>query len=131
MSPPRWSVFHLALGFWELLRPMLHRRWFATTAVLRGRLYVCGGTDDRYEGAFSSVECYDPDTDSWEKSAPMLRARFRAKATRCNGCLYVFGGCGARGILRLAERFDPVTGRWEGLSSMPIEEVSLVAAAHA
>lgn len=125
--PSSLERFDPALGTWAPLRPMLHRRFFAATACLRGRLFVCGGRENSWQGGvLQSVECYDPHTDSWEEAAPMSHARCGPKVATANGCLYVFGG-GPRS----AERFDPVTGRWEVLPAMTVGEVSLVAAIRA
>lgn len=107
--------FDPALGTWELLQALLPRL-NCTTAVLRDRLFLCGGraaNDDRK--VLTSVECYDPDTDTWEESTPMLNARCGAKAASISGCLYVFGGFASEehAPLTSTERFDPATRRWE------------------
>ena len=124
-----------AVDTWELLRSALHRRMHTTVAVLRDRLYLVGGMSDD-NTASNSVECFDPDIDSWEESTPLLNARSGAKVARVSGCLYVIGGRarnahGGFSFLRLAERFDPVTGRWEALPDMAVPQASVVAVIHA
>ena len=113
---------------WELLRPTLHRRKDTTVAVLQDRLYVVGGMSDD-DTALDSVESYDPETNSWEESVLVSRARSGAKVARVNGSLYVLGGAGES--LRSAERFDPVTGRWEALPHMTVTGLWLVSAIRA
>ena len=76
----------------ELIRPTLHCRRHTTVAVLRDRLYFCGGMEAVTDSALGSVESYDPGTDSWEESTPVLDARSGAKVARVSGCLYVIGG---------------------------------------
>ena len=113
---------------WELIRPTLHRRKDTTMAVLRDWLYVVGGMSDD-DTALESVESYDPETDSWAESVPMSHARSGAKVARVDGSLFVFGGAGES--LRSAERFDPMTGRWEALPHMTVTGLWLVSAINA
>ena len=86
--------------------------------------------------ALNSVTSCDPDADSWEESTPILDARSKAKVARVGGCINVTGG-GARNahggpfFVRSAERFDPITGRWEALLDMTVTEASVVGAIHA
>ena len=97
-------------------------------AVQRDRLYVVGGMSDD-DTALDSVESYDPESDSWEESVPVSHARSGAKVAKVNRSLYVLGGAGES--LRSAERFDPVTGRWEALPHMKATGLWLVSAIHA
>ena len=121
LTPNTVERFDPAHETWELLRPPLHHRLQTTVAVLRDRLYLVGGRSGD-DVALNSVESYDPDTDSWEESVPMSKARCEAKVARVNGSLYVFGGSAGRvgtgGWSRSAERFDPVTKRWEALPDL-------------
>ena len=65
---------------WEAVAPMCTARVNCSAAVLAGKLYVAGGengTDDwRPEHErFSTVERYDPVTNSWEAVADMSAKR--------------------------------------------------------
>ena len=57
---------------------------------LNGYIYVAGGYDG--VSALSSVESYDPLSNTWRVVAPMQRARSAAAAVALSDCIYVIGG---------------------------------------
>lgn len=87
-------------------------------AVLDGRIYYAGGRC-LYDGITDRVDCFDPATCRWSSCTPMPTARANAAAVGSGGRLYVFGGLGeaedGEWELDEAERYDPVSGRWEAL----------------
>ncbi|CAK0900352.1 unnamed protein product [Prorocentrum cordatum] len=118
---------------WQPLPPMAHRRSDASSAVVGGRLYVCGGLDET-EAASTAVERYDPEAAAWETLAPIAVGRLVASLAAIEGCLYVCGGSGAAPAgsdeaegaeeagaepLRHCARFDPEAngglGEWQDL----------------
>jgi len=65
-----------------------------------GRVYVIGG--GTFGGpTFSSVDVYDPATDTWTSGAPMPTARLGLSTSAVNGRIYAIGG---------ARDFHPATG---------------------
>ena len=73
--------YDVAAKKWETVAPMAEARVHAGVAWLDGKVYVCGG-----EGAapaphnrkpLSSVERYDPETNTWKVCTPMLNPRYQ------------------------------------------------------
>lgn len=64
---------------WQLVSSMLIPRYRHALAAMDGKLYAIGGeTATGDNGALvvtSSVEMYDPTTDSWQTVASMCRSR--------------------------------------------------------
>merc|ERR1712232_260763 len=63
---------------WERLPPMRCSRAHAASAVLSGKLYVCGGNDG--SETLHTVERFNPLTTMWEDLPPMLGRRWIAAA---------------------------------------------------
>jgi len=118
--------FNLSNGTWEVLPPMIHRRYGITASVLHGRLYVCGGFNG--QEALSSAERFDPGSGTWELLLPMTEKRFGAASGVINGQLYVCGGSNGQERLCSLERFDPCWGAWEHLTSMTFRRFGTAAA---
>lgn len=84
-------------GRWEAIPPMNFPRMSHRTAVLEGKLYVLGGFKGDGEcklydsqGRLSTVERYDPQTNSWE-AVPTMSADAAKPGSRwhCHGALVV------------------------------------------
>ena len=65
------------------------RSWFSTS-VVNGKIYAIGGYL-RAE-AISTVEEYDPATNTWTKKAHMLKARAYLSTCAVDGKIYAIGG---------------------------------------
>lgn len=61
---------------WATRASMPIARSLAGAAVVGGKMYVIGGTNDQ-PGVLSAVEAYDPGTDRWSTHGPMPTARSR------------------------------------------------------
>jgi N-acetylneuraminic acid mutarotase len=57
--------------------------------AIGGKLYVAGGTDG---GALTTLEVYDPTTNTWSAAAPMPAPRYQGGAGVIDNKLYVVGG---------------------------------------
>lgn len=112
---------------WELLAPMCAGRVGPASAVVAGKLYVCGGHDG--ENFLSSAERYNPLSNQWELLRPMSGRRGYAAASVLGGKLYVCGGSEGAEFRRSVERFDPATGEWELLPPMRGRRASATAVA--
>ena len=63
-SWPQTERYNLARDEWEPLKStMKTARYDHGAAVLNGKIYVCGGSDDKRH--LDSVEVYDPKTDRY------------------------------------------------------------------
>ena len=110
----------------------------ATAGAVNGKIYVIGG---RIGAAFITgasnnidiVEEYDPATDSWDMvRARMPTARSAMASGVYGGRIYVTGGEGQdsriMATFRALEAFDPASGTWSILPSMPVSRHGLAGA---
>lgn len=96
--------------------------------AVNGCLYVLGGLSRA--SALSCVWRYDPISNTWSEMSPMLTGRAYSKTGVINNKLYVVGGvCRYRGgltPLQSAEVFDPETGLWSEVPSMPFSKAQVM-----
>ena len=119
------AVYDPATNAWTALPPMPTRRGGATAQVIDGKIYVAGGID--VSGAsLASVDVFTIATGAWSSNPAMSTRRDNAGSAVLDGKLYVFGGRtrNADGstpveVLGTAEVFDPATGAWAPIASMP------------
>ena len=125
---------------WYMLQDMSYSRRNCGVGVLDKRLYVVGGlgeprNDKERWGYLSSLEMYEPDSDSWIERRPMPTPRDRIGVAAVDGKLYVAGGFfwsrstaetypdGPRTYFKYAlktlEVYDPQTDTWERRKDMP------------
>ncbi len=78
-------------GAWTTLAPMPSARQEISTAVLDGKIYVIGGFINS-GASTSTVEVYDPQTNTWSSAVPIPIATNHNAAAVAAGKLYSFGG---------------------------------------
>merc|ERR1712025_1027063 len=83
------------------------RRYKPGVAVLDNKMYVTGGHDVGGQ-SMSSVDCYDPDTNTWSQRANMNIARRGHSLVSLQGRLYAVGGWEVDSV----EVFDPDNDTW-------------------
>lgn len=107
-----------------------------SSAAVDGRIYAIGGTqwDVTTSGGLvvSSVEMYDPATDTWAPKAPLPRPRTYAGAAILDGKIYVLGGATrvGEGVSSSMLMYDPGTDTWTEKSPMPGQRALSAAAVH-
>ena len=85
------------------------KRYFHGVAPLDNKIYVTGGSDG-YQTYLSSVDCYDPDTNTWSQVANMNIARRGHCLVSLLGRLYAIGGVGQD--VKNVEVYDPDNNTW-------------------
>ncbi len=111
----------VSLGCWGTVAPAPEAVLDAGSAVLGGRLYMVGGKTAA-AGHVSSLYIYDPAADLWTRGPDLPGAGVENPAVASfGGKLYVFGGATApfSGAVRTAAVYDPLSGGWRTLASMP------------
>jgi N-acetylneuraminic acid mutarotase len=99
-----------------------------------GQIYVFGGatthTGVPANGALSTVEAYNPATNTWTTRASMPTPRYGlAAATGPDGQIYVFGGDNTiGGDVSTVRAYNPATDSWTTRASMPTPRYGLAAA---
>ncbi|KAL5982061.1 hypothetical protein ACLOJK_016130 [Asimina triloba] len=131
-----WNVVGSGIKLADVIRGWLGRKDsldrmpFCGCAIgaVSGCLYVLGGFSRA--SAMSCVWRYDPCTNRWSEVAPMTVARAYCKTGLLNNKLYVVGGVsrGRGGLtpLQSAEVFDPCTGMWTQVPSMPFSRAQVL-----
>ncbi len=96
---------------WETKTPMQTARANFGLAVVGNKIYAIGGTEG--DIMLSTVEEYDPDTDTWayKQSLPIKRGNFCTSVV--NGKIYVMGGDNSlRNPVASVVMYDPSTDQW-------------------
>jgi hypothetical protein len=93
-----------------------------STSAVNGKIYAIGGTlsNPWYRG-ISTVEEYNPATNTWTKKADMPTGRTNFSTSAVNGKIYAIGGLteGLGNDLSPVEEYDPVTDTWTMKADMP------------
>ncbi len=104
------------------------RSLFGVSAV-NGKIYAIGG-DRALAAPISTVEEYDPATDTWAKKADMPTTRSTLAACMLDGQIYAIGGWGGAGRFHsTVEVYDPVKDTWTQKADMPTARSGLAACA--
>ena len=100
---------------WKFVTNMPTVRLWPGVAALDNKIYVTGGCDGYDDGDFcgrwslSSVDCYDPDSNTWSRMASMNIARRGHCLVSLDGRLYAIGG---HQVERSVEVYDPGRNTW-------------------
>ncbi|MHC4627557.1 MAG: Kelch repeat-containing protein [Planctomycetota bacterium] len=107
-----------ARGIWKYKADLPTARTYLSTSVVNGKIYAIGG-GPRAVSAVSTVEEYDPATDTWTTKSPMPTPRWSLSTSVVNGKIYAIGGAqnGPSG-LRTVEEYDPTTDSWTRKANM-------------
>ena len=114
---------------WTRKADMPTQRSSFDTCIVNGKIYAIGGEIDKLVGdvSISTVEMYNPKTDTWERKADMPTARAYVSTSVVDGKIYAIGGLemkkrnGGYDIKELptVEMYDPVTDTWTQKADMP------------
>ncbi|MPM14219.1 N-acetylneuraminate epimerase [bioreactor metagenome] len=121
------EVYDPSTDTWTTLPPLITPRCFFQTEVIDGKIYALGGWNvnvwDSEGKTLSSIEVYDPSTNTWTTLAPMSTTRCWLQTEVIDGEIYAIGGEGIiDGIdytpISSTEVYDPSTDTWTTLASM-------------
>jgi N-acetylneuraminic acid mutarotase len=113
------QAYDPATNEWTSRAPMPTGRNYLAAGVINGILYAVGGSccSPGHGGSIlSTVEAYNPTTNSWTAKAPMLTPRMKFAVGVVNGTLYAVGGAGFIGTV---EAYNPTTNAWTMKAPMP------------
>jgi N-acetylneuraminic acid mutarotase len=99
---------------------MSYARFGHAAGVIDGTLYVAGGNSTT-NSPLSTLEAYDPATNSWSARTSMATVRTGLAAGVANGRLFAVGGYNSYYgyILGTVESYDPEIDAWTGRATMP------------
>jgi N-acetylneuraminic acid mutarotase len=96
---------------WTNVADMPTARFFPAASLANGKIYVMGGGTPQLTwpwNLLSTLEVYDPITDTWTKNTDMPTPRDRASASTLGGSIYVIGGADeANRAVSIMEKYDP------------------------
>jgi len=109
------DVYDPAANTWSTLTTTgtFTPRWGPTSAIVNGKIYVIGGSDQH--GELNTVEVFDPATNSWStpQTTGTFTARYSLTSSTLDGKIYALGGSTSNAdALNTLEVFDPVTNVW-------------------
>ena len=137
------SVVNLAAEEnWTRKADMPTQRSGFDTCIVDGKIYAIGGEIEGFGNlSLSTVEMYDPKTDTWERKADMPTARTGVSVSVVDGKIYAIGGTELKRFeidvfdeikrewrkvrvwepkeLPTVEMYDPVTDTWTRKADMP------------
>jgi N-acetylneuraminic acid mutarotase len=107
---------------WKTKANMLTERFGLSACEVNGKIYVIGGAANSSNSPISTVEEYNPATDTWTiKSSQMPTPRAWFAACVVNGKIYTIGG--AQNVMgagfSTVEVYDPVADTWTSKTDMP------------
>ena len=115
-------VFELdpQVGSWVPRASMPTARGSPAAAVLDGKIYVAGGWPSARSLDFA---VYDPVADDWQTLADLPSGRNHLALAAADGRVYAVGGRTALqagvGNVASVDAFDPGTGMWSSVASLP------------
>ncbi|MFC1605214.1 kelch repeat-containing protein [Planctomycetota bacterium] len=117
---------------WKQIDDIPTPRTCATSAVVNGKIYIIGGwTSEPDSIGISTVEEYNPATDTWTKKADMPTARDSSPSSAVvDGKIYVIGGGDPiNWHLPTLEEYDLATDTWTQRTDMPTSRWGLATCA--
>ncbi|GHO79836.1 hypothetical protein KSD_76070 [Ktedonobacter sp. SOSP1-85] len=130
----RVEIYDAAKNTWTTGTQMpTHRGYLAAVLGPDGLIYAIGGTNrvaDSGNNQLSTVDTYDPLTDTWTTLASTLPTpRSNLTATvGADGRIYVIGGKLDSGELNVVEAYNVRTQTWTTLAPMPTARYGLASA---
>ena len=106
-------------GKWTKKADMPTARLALQTCVLDGKIYAIGGLSVWGKAPdLSTVEVYDPATDTWERKANLPFDRYKLSLSVVDGKIYAIGGFGIW-VHPEVTQYNPVADTWEVIWNMP------------
>ena len=120
----------LNISLWTEIAPLRTGRLAMGTVAVDDKIYVIGGmvSETQPLPVLSTVEVYDPMTNTWIKKHPMPTASLSFGCAVVDGKIYAIGG-GELGsyYLSTVQVYDPATNTWSIKKEMPTPRAGLAA----
>ena len=121
-----------ATDTWTRKADMPTARAYLSTSAVNGKIYAIGGTllNPEWYLGISTVEEYNPATNTWTKKADMPTGRTYISTCAVHGKIYAIGGFTTRdNDLSPVEEYDPVTDTWTRKADMSTTRSGLATSA--
>lgn len=126
------EAYDQATDTWSARSGMPTPRQKPASCVVDGKIYVLGGCEFHFVSGYDyNVECYttveeyDPATDTWSEKSPMPTARSFHSACAVDNRIYIIGGGGSgtygswNNSVNEMEMYEPATDTWTGIGIAP------------
>lgn len=120
------SALHGEGNIWTKKNNMPTTKGAHSSSVVNDKIYVIGGCK-AFPDPLSTVEEYDPATDTWTKKADMPTARNVMAASALDGKIYAIGGWNWGGVSSVVEEYDPEKDKWIRKADMQLARDGLAA----
>jgi hypothetical protein len=108
-------------------------RALLSTSAVNGKIYAIGGTliNPGWYRGISTVEEYNPATNTWTRKADMPTGRTYFSTSVVNGKIYAIGGLtsGIANHVSPVEEYDPATDTWTRKADIPTARSGLTTSA--
>lgn len=118
-APPRWSF----------APHMPHRRSYAASAEIGGKIYVAAGMVGNSGRPLNLFERFDARSNEWAALTPVPQAFSAAAGASLDERMYVVGGNSAEVNGRQVYSYDVRRGRWSREAPLPAPRTNLAAVA--
>ena len=131
LSTSQFSVGGADENSWTTKEPMSTARGGLGVAVVNGKIYAIGGSNN--ETQLGVTEEYNPVTDTWTAKASMPTPRSGFAIAVYQNKIYCIGGMTGdsenfvSGITGITEVYDPATDKWATKAPMPTPRADLCA----
>jgi DNA-binding CsgD family transcriptional regulator/N-acetylneuraminic acid mutarotase len=104
---------------WQSAAGLPTPRFGLAAAAHEGYIFAIGGRTP--SGASSTVERFDPESNTWEERSPKNVPVSQVNAAVLGGLIYVPGGCQQSGLpSSVLEVYDPRLDAWQERASLPV-----------
>lgn len=118
------EIYNVSKNTWTTGAPIPTARYVPASAVVGNILYVIGGCNSQCAvggGALTTVEAYNPATNTWSEKSPIPVAIDSVYAVESKNIIYVVGGyVQGPGRVNTLYSYDPATDTWTQLASMNV-----------
>jgi N-acetylneuraminic acid mutarotase len=122
------EVYDPQTDTWEEMAPIPTPKHNYATIVYNDKIYIFGGGTQNGGNVWvqtSTVEVYDPATNTWDTSVSLPSVRFNPGIGMIENKIMITGGISGDETLSDVDVFDPVSNTWNAGTSLPIQNVAM------
>ncbi len=122
------EVYDPQTNTWEEKAPIPTPKHNYSTVVYNDKIYIFGGATQIGTNSWShtsTVEVYDPATDTWDTSSSLPTIRFNPGIGLINDKIIVTGGYSGGIVITSVDVFNPVTEQWSQGNPLPKKNVAM------
>ncbi|NPD46633.1 MULTISPECIES: T9SS C-terminal target domain-containing protein [unclassified Lentimicrobium] len=122
------EVYDPQTDTWEEMAPIPTPKHNYASMVYNDKIYIFGGSTQNGGNVWvqtSTVEVYDPSTNTWDTSVSLPSVRFNPGIGFLNNKIIITGGISGNETLSDVDVFDPVSNTWSEGTSLPMQIVAM------